>query len=233
MKYENVVKANFISRPNRFVADVMINGKQERVHVKNTGRCRELLLPGAEIILEDFKGRMGTRKLRYSIISVYKDDLLINMDSQAPNKACEEAIRDGRIFLPDMGTISLLEREKTYGSSRFDFYIEGENENKGWLEVKGVTLEENGIVKFPDAPTERGIKHIRELDRAVKEGYKGYILFLVQMEKAKWFSPNDITHKAFGDELRIAEKNGVRVLCYDCVVTENSMDVKSPVKVKL
>ena len=144
MKYENICKGNFIARPNRFIAEVEIGGELVRAHVKNTGRCRELLTPGAEVYLEDFAGRMGNRKLRYSLIGVKKGSLLINMDSQAPNQVCEEALLAGTLKLPGMKTLTEVQREKTFESSRFDFYIEDEGGRKGWLEVKGVTLEEGG-----------------------------------------------------------------------------------------
>ena len=170
MKYENICKGNFIARPNRFIAEVLIDEKKERAHVKNTGRCRELLIPGAEVYLEDFDGRMGTRKMRYSLIGVKKGEVLVNMDSQAPNKVCEEALLNGTLQLAGLGKLSLVKREKTFGDSRFDFYVEDEEGRKGWLEVKGVTLEEDGVARFPDAPTERGVKHVYELCKAVKEG---------------------------------------------------------------
>lgn len=233
MKYENICKGNFIARPNRFIAEVLIDGKKEKAHVKNTGRCRELLIPDAEVYLEDFDGRMGSRKMRYSLIGVKKGELLINMDSQAPNKVCEEALRSGRLQLPGMGKLSLVKREKTFGDSRFDFYVEDEKGERGWLEVKGVTLEEDHVARFPDAPTERGVKHVYELCRAVKEGYRGYVLFVIQMTGIRNFEPNDRTHKAFGDALRQAEKDGVAVLACDCNVTEDTLEIKNQIPVTL
>ena len=233
MKYENIVTGKFISRPNRFIAKVLINGHEETAHVKNTGRCKELLIEGTKVYLEDFQGRMGTRKLRYSLIGVEKGPLLINMDSQAPNKVCEEALLSGHLRLPHMEKLSLVRREKTYGDSRFDFYIEDEWGNKGFLEVKGVTLEKAGHARFPDAPTERGVKHIMELCKAIEEGYKGYILFVIQMEHMKSFQPNDITHKAFGDALRYAKVQGVHVLAYDCKVTPDSLLLNNSVEINL
>ncbi|MBR3756196.1 MAG: DNA/RNA nuclease SfsA, partial [Firmicutes bacterium] len=169
MKYDNICKGKFIERPNRFIAIVEIDGKIEKAHVKNTGRCRELLVPGTTVYLEDFDGRMGTRKMRYSLIGVEKGEILINMDSQAPNKVCEEALRSGLLQLPGVETLADVKREQTYGKSRFDFRVESIEGEIGWLEVKGVTLEENGVTRFPDAPTERGVKHIEELIRAVKD----------------------------------------------------------------
>lgn len=233
MKYLKICKGNFIERPNRFVALVKIEGKQERVHVKNTGRCRELLIPGAEVYLEDFEGRMGKRKMRYSLVAVKKGDLLINMDSQAPNQVVKEALVSGALSLPGMGKLSLVKGEKTYGSSRLDFYVEDETGHKALMEVKGVTLEENGIVSFPDAPTERGIRHIEELICAEKEGFLTYILFVIQMKGITGFRPNDRTHPQFGQALRKARREHVKILAYDCAVTEDSMILEDPVPVEL
>lgn len=225
MKYENIRKGNFISRPNRFIGKVIIDGQVCEAHIKNTGRCRELLTYGSVVYLEDFAGRMGTRRLRYSLIAAEKGNALINMDSHAPNKVCEESLLSGSLRLPDMEKLTIIKREKTYGGSRFDFYIEDEEGSKGWLEVKGVTLEADGIARFPDAPTERGVKHIRELQRAVKEGYKGYILFIIQMEKADRFESNDDTHYEFGQALREAIADGVHVLAYSCSVTPDTLEL--------
>ncbi len=233
MKYENICKGNFIARPNRFIAEVLIDEKKERAHVKNTGRCRELLIPGAEVYLEDFDGRMGTRKMRYSLIGVKKGEVLVNMDSQAPNKVCEEALLNGTLQLAGLGKLSLVKREKTFGDSRFDFYVEDEEGRKGWLEVKGVTLEEDGVARFPDAPTERGVKHVYELCKAVKEGYRGFVLFVIQMTGIRHFEPNDRTHKAFGDALRQAAKEGVVILACDCRVTTDSLEIKEQIPVIL
>lgn len=233
MKYENICRGKFVARPNRFIAEVVIGGEIVRAHVKNTGRCRELLLPGATVYLEDFSDRMGSRKLRYSLIGVEKKGRMINMDSQAPNKVCEEALLSGKLRLSGMGELKEIKREKTYGNSRFDFYVEDEDGQKGWLEVKGVTLEEENLAKFPDAPTERGVKHVEELMRACEEGYRSYVLFVIQMEEISAFSPNDLTHRAFGDALRRAKKKGVSILAYDCEVTENTLNIKSDVPVKL
>lgn len=233
MKYENICKGNFIARPNRFIAEVSLDGETARAHVKNTGRCRELLLPGATVYLEDFAERMGNRKMRYSLIGVKKGEVLINMDSQAPNKVCEEALKNGALKLPDMEVLQTIKREKVFGDSRFDFYLEGEDGKKGWLEVKGVTLEEDGIARFPDAPTERGVKHIYELCKAADEGYYGYILFVIQMSGITSFEPNDRTHPVFGEALRYAEERGIHVLAYDCEVTENSLMLRNEIQVSL
>ncbi|NBH62996.1 DNA/RNA nuclease SfsA [Anaerotruncus sp. 80] len=233
MKYENMCKGNFIARPNRFIAEVSLGGEIVRAHVKNTGRCRELLVPGATVYLEDFAGRMGSRKMRYSLIGVEKGNVLINMDSQAPNKVCEEALTSGTLKLPEMKNLQVVKREKTYGDSRFDFYLEGENGKKGWLEIKGVTLEEKGIARFPDAPTERGIKHIYELCKGVEQGYCGYVLFVIQMSGVNGFEPNDRTHPEFGQALRYAMEKGVHILAYDCEVKMDSLALKDEINVNL
>lgn len=240
MKYEKIIKGQFISRPNRFIAEVKLNQSEEitRVHVKNTGRCRELLQPGSTVYLEDFTCRMGTRKMAYSLIGVEKmlpdgQTLMVNMDSQAPNKVTAEALASGKIILPGMGKLTEIRGEKTYGDSRFDFYVEDEDGRKGFIEVKGVTLEEDGVVRFPDAPTERGVKHLHELMKARSEGYMAYALFIVQMEGMRLFMPNDDTHPAFGDALREASAAGVDVLAYQCHVTEDTLEVTEPVAVQL
>lgn len=227
MRYENTVTGQFKSRPNRFIAMVEIDGKIEKCHVKNTGRCRELLLPDAEVYLE--KSSNPDRKTAYDLIGVEKGELLINMDSQAPNKAVKEWLEEEVYFKH----VTYIKPECKYGNSRIDFYLETEERRKIFIEVKGVTLEENGIARFPDAPTERGIKHILELQQAVAEGYEAYILFVIQMKEILHFEPNDRTHPAFGDVLREAAEHGVGILAYDCVVTRDSMKLDSPVKVQL
>ena len=246
MKYGKIVKAKFIERENRFVARVELpNGKVSKAHVKNTGRCRELLLPEADVYLEDHADHMGNRKMRYSLIAVRKavaggGQILINMDSQAPNKVVGEALADGQIRLPgfedSMGQL-LIKPETRFGDSRFDFYVEqvdtGGEKRKAFIEVKGVTLEDDGHARFPDAPTERGVKHINELIRAHEEGYDAYIIFVVQMEGVKDVSPNYDTHPQFGEALAKAQKAGVKILAYDCLVEPNSLDVKGPVRFKL
>lgn len=232
MRYEKVCNGTFIERPNRFIAKVVIDGKEETVHVKNTGRCRELLVPGAEVYMEDFEGRMGKRKLRYSLIAVKKGNLLINMDSQAPNYVVEEALTDGRIKPPGMGKLTYIKREKTFGDSRYDFYLEDEEGRKGWMEVKGVTLEDNGICRFPDAPTQRGKKHINGLAKAVEMGYTCQVVFVIQMNGMKSFEPNDATDQDFGDALREASSCGVSVLAYDCTVEPDSLQINSQIKVE-
>lgn len=233
MKYTNIKTGKFIARPNRFIATVEVNGNIENAHVKNTGRCRELLIPGAQICLEDFEGRMGKRKMRYSLIKVMKGNQIVNMDSQAPNAVVREALTSGQLQLPDMGPLTLVKGEHKYGDSRLDFYVEDVNGCKGLIEVKGVTLEIDGIAKFPDAPTERGIKHIEELAGAGDAGYQVYVIFVIQMKGVTSMMPNDDTHKAFGDALRAAASRGVHVLAYDCIVTEDSLQIDSRVPVIL
>ena len=227
MKYKSIVKGKFIERPNRFIAKVEIEGVTETVHVKNTGRCRELLVKGATVYLE--KSDNPLRKTQYDLISVFKNNkTLINMDSQIPNAVTEEWLKKGNIFSKN----ALIRREVTHNKSRFDFYIE-EEKRKIFLEVKGCTLETDGIARFPDAPTQRGVKHINELIDCISEGYEAYILFVIQMKGINHFEPNDTTHKAFGDALRQAEKSGVKILAYDCIVTPNSIDIDKEFKVKL
>lgn len=227
MIYKNVVTGRFKNRPNRFIAMVEIDGKVETCHVKNTGRCRELLLPEAEVYLE--KSDNPNRKTAYDLVGVKKEEVLINMDSQAPNKAVKEWLEKEVYFK----NITYLKPECKYGNSRVDFYLETAEGRKIFIEVKGVTLEEEGIARFPDAPTLRGIKHIKELEQAVVKGYEAYILFVIQMKGIKWFEPNDRTHQAFGDTLREAAKNGVGILAYDCMITKDSMELDAPIEVRL
>ncbi|MDO4518204.1 MAG: DNA/RNA nuclease SfsA [Bacillota bacterium] len=255
MKYEKITQARLINRDNRFVARVALEDENSLpytsldevgVHVKNTGRCKELMVPGCRVYLEDFQGRMGTRKMRYSLVAVEKelenrDKLLINMDSQAPNKVVYEALKDGKFRLPGLeGKLSLIKPEKTYGKSRFDFYVECENEDnskkdiqKAFIEVKGVTLEFNGFARFPDAPTERGLKHVKEMMEVVQAGYKGYIVFVVQMKGMYGFGPNYETHPEFGEALAEARRAGVHVLAYDCIVRPDELVLDQPVKIEL
>lgn len=226
MKYKSITSGRFISRPNRFIAMVDIGGEIYKCHVKNTGRCRELLIPDRTVYLEESDN--PERKTKYSLIAVNKAGRLINMDSQAPNKAAEEWLLAGGLgFIPDM-----LRREYTHGDSRFDFYIEY-NERKIFLEVKGVTLEENGAVYFPDAPTVRGVKHINGLCSCIREGFEGIILFVVQTKDVLWFSPNEKTHSEFAKALRNARETGVEILAMDCFVTPDSMKINLPVEVRL
>ncbi len=226
MKYEKIIKGTFIKRLNRFVALCLINGEETYCHVKNTGRCGEILIEGAECYLE--KSTNPERKYKYSLVAVKKGQRLINIDSQAPNKAVGEFLKSGRLF-PD---IDYIKAESTFGKSRFDFYFE-HGGKKSYLEVKGVTLERDGNVLFPDAPTERGTKHLNELCECIKAGFEAYVLFVVQMKDVKGFSPNDVTDPDFARALRNAAEHGVRVLCYDCSVTEDEMNIANAVPVML
>jgi len=226
MHYSNIQRATFLRRPNRFIAHIEVDGREEVCHVKNTGRCRELLTDRATIYVEHHDNL--NRKTKYSLIAVEKGDLLINMDSQAPNKVVGEWLLEKEPF----GKVKLLKPECTYGSSRFDFYLETEAE-KIFIEVKGVTLEEAGIVSFPDAPTERGIKHLEELRACVEAGYKAAVIFVVQMEGMQHFEPNDKTHPQFGEALRQARKAGVEVLAYECKVTPSSLEITKSIPVVL
>ena len=226
MTYPNSIPARFLSRPNRFVAQVELDGVETTVHVKNTGRCRELLVPGARVWL--VKSDNPSRKTAYDLVAVEKGDRLINMDSQAPNAVFGEWAQAG-CFVPGL---TLLKPEYKHGDSRFDFYWEA-GDRKGFVEVKGVTLEQNGAVYFPDAPTQRGIKHLHGLTTCLDEGYEAAVCFVIQMEQADFFSPNDETHPAFGEALRQAHAAGVRVLALSCSVTPDNLSISAPVPVRL
>lgn len=234
MKYENIVKGKFINRPNRFMADVKTGGVICSVHVKNTGRCREILIPGADVFLQYFPVSKeagvpsAARKTAYDLISVYKNDVLINIDSQIPNKMVHEWLSSGADGI--FRNITYIKPEYTHGNSRFDFYIEAE-EKKILLEVKGVTLENDGIVSFPDAPTERGTKHIRELITALSEGFDSYVMFVIQMKGVKYFTPAKDHDPAFAAALKEACERGVNVLAYDSVVSSDSIKIDSPVEI--
>ena len=237
MRYTHpIVKGSFIERPNRFIAKVLVNGVEETVHVKNTGRCRELLVPNAAVYLEHWD--TDKRKTKYDLIAVEKGERLINMDSQAPNKVAAEYLRT---LFPDL---SLLKAEVKHGNSRFDFYMERPitsvgadsirpQTEKWFIEVKGVTLEEDGIVRFPDAPTERGVKHIEELIACLDEGYRAMILFIVKMKGVTHLEPNDRTHPAFGNALRRAAAAGVKIRAVDCIITPGSVTADCPLPVNL
>lgn len=225
MRYDNMIKGTFLRRPNRFIAHVEIGGREEICHVKNTGRCRELLQPGAEVWCAVSDN--PNRKTKYDLITVRKGDYLINMDSQAPNRAVKDWLEKG-----GLGSAELVKPEQKFGTSRFDFYLE--RNGKGmYLEVKGVTLEEDGVCRFPDAPTERGAKHLRELITAKEAGYDAGVLFVIQMCPVRWLEPNDKTDPAFGKALREAHAAGVQVLAVDCVVTEDTMEIGDFVEVRL
>ena len=225
MHYPNMIPGHFLARPNRFIAHVEISGKEEVVHVKNTGRCRELLQPGTEVWCQESSN--PNRKTKFDLITVRKGDRLINMDSQAPNIAAGEWLRAG-----GLGEICNLKAETFHGDSRFDFSFEKDG-RQCFLEVKGVTLEDDGVCAFPDAPTERGVKHLKGLTRLAREGYGAYVLFVIQMPDVKYLQPNDKTDPAFSTALREAAENGVIVLAMDCAVTEDTMEVRLPVLVKL
>lgn len=220
MKYTNQYPAIFISRPNRFIATVDIEGTIETVHVKNTGRCRELLIPGVKVMLE--KSNNPDRKTKYDLVMVYKENLgWVNIDSQMPNALVREWLESEP---EEFSGLSLIKPEYTYGDSRVDFYLERGDE-KILIEVKGVTLEIDGIGYFPDAPTERGVKHIRELIKARREGYVAYIAFVIQMNGIKEVRANMNTHREFGVALEEAQKAGVKVLMLECNVSENEIKI--------
>lgn len=225
MQYANIVPGTFVDRPNRFVAHVEIDGEVETVHVKNTGRCRELLPRGAMVWCQHWDN--PSRKTKYDLISVEKGSYIINMDSQAPNMAAKEWLASG-----GLGKIENLRPETVHGDSRFDFSFVKDG-RECFLEVKGVTLENDGICAFPDAPTERGTKHLRGLKKAAEEGFGAYVLFVIQMSPVKNLHPNDSTDPAFGKALREAAANGVTVLAMDCKITPDSMEIQSPVPVIL
>jgi len=235
MQYDNIIEGSFISRPNRFLADVEIDGARQLAHVKNTSRCRELLTPGAKIYLQ--RSADPGRKTGWSLIAVEKDGRIFNIDSQAPNKICIEGIRNGRIVLPGLAyPVGSVKAEKVHGDSRLDIYIEEQKEQeiiKAYVEVKGVTLEESGIARFPDAPTERGLKHINELCRIAAGGDLAFIVFILQMKGSGHFEPNDRMHPEFGAALRLAAIEGVRILAYDCLVAADGIAADEPVRVVL
>ena len=225
MEYSRMIPGHFLARPNRFIAHVEIEGETQIVHVKNTGRCRELLPVGAQVWCQESDN--PNRKTKYDLISVQKGDRIINMDSQAPNIAAGEWLRAGRL-----GEIENLKAESFHGDSRFDFSFTKDG-RQCFLEVKGVTLENDGVCAFPDAPTERGVKHLKGLTKLAHEGYGAYVLFVIQMPDVKYLHPNDATDPAFGAALREAAEAGVQVLAMDCAVTESVMEIRLPVLVKL
>ena len=230
MRYSHIVTGTFLSRPNRFIAKVLVEGRVETVHVKNTGRCKELLVPGVTVYLE--RSDNPHRKTLYDLVTVEKATpagvKVINMDAQAPNKLFEEWAKAGH-FVPEL---TLLRPETAWGASRFDFYWEAKD-RRGFVEVKGCTLEKEGWTYFPDAPTLRGVKHLEELIRAKSEGYQAAVCFVIQMAGVDGFSPNDATHPEFGAALRKAAKAGVEVLAYQCSVIPEEVYIISPVPIKL
>ena len=226
MLYFNIHEGIFIDRPNRFIANVMIAGVPTVCHVKNTGRCRELLVPGARVLLE--KSANPQRKTAYDLVKVYKGERLVNMDSNAPNTVFGEFLRAGGLgFVPE-----LVKPEYSHGDSRFDFYFE-HNGKKAFAEVKGVTLENDNVARFPDAPTERGIKHLKGLIECVRQGFDAYAVFIIQMRGIERFEPAWDKHREFGLALQQAAASGVKVLAFDCNVTRDDLSIASPVPVKL
>ena len=217
MKYKRIREGKFISRPNRFIANIEIDGKTQVCHVKNTGRCKELLVPGVAVYVQETEN--PERKTKYDLISVYKGEQLINMDSQAPNKVFGEWAQNSGYFK----NITLIKPECKYKNSRFDFYIEADG-RKIFVEVKGVTLENDGVVSFPDAPTERGVKHIKELEEAVENGYDACIFFIIQMTDCRYFVPNKTTHPEFADALVSAGNSGVDIKALNCIVTPDTLE---------
>lgn len=225
----NTIKAEFIKRPNRFIAYVNLNGEEVVVHVPNTGRCREILVPKSTVILKE--GKNPNRKTKYDLIAGYKENKIINIDSQIPNYVVEEALRNFKI--KELKDYSIIEREKTFGKSRFDFKLSNNGDEEYYLEVKGVTFEENGHCKFPDAPTERGRKHLLELIDVKNSGKGAGVLFLIQLQDAKTFSPYDDMDKNFGNALRLAHKNEVDIFAYKCKVGENYIELDEKVDITL
>ena len=229
MKYLRTLKGTFIERPNRFIAKVECQGEILTVHVPNTGRCKELFVPGCCVILE--KSQKPERKTAASLIAVYKGDRLINIDSQIPHKRAAEALAAGT--LPGFTAPAVVKREKTFLDSRLDIYYEYSPEQKGFIEIKGVTLERNNFVLFPDAPTERGTKHIHHLIKAKEDGYASCIYFIVQMNEADYFTPNKETDPAFAQALKEARKAGVQILAATCCVTPDEITVFQAIPIKL
>ena len=226
MIYENILPAIFVDRPNRFIAHVELNGRLEVCHVKNTGRCRELLIPGCRVYVQHQPS--PTRKTAYDLIAVEKGERLLNMDANAPNRVFNEYVRAGR-FLRGW---SVIRPETTHGDSRFDFYLESPG-HRLFAEVKGVTLEDDGVMRFPDAPTERGVKHLEGLARCVQEGYEAWAVFVIQTENVRWMEPNRRTHPAFADALRQAAQAGVHLLALDCHTEPDRLDICRPVEIRL
>ena len=225
MRYGKMVPGIFLSRPNRFIAHVEIDGAVQVCHVKNTGRCRELLPRGAQVWCQ--QAQNPARKTKFDLITVKKGHRLINMDSQAPNTAAAEWLRAG-----GLGRITDLRPETKQGSSRFDFSFRKDG-RLCFLEVKGVTLETDGVCAFPDAPTQRGARHLRELAALAREGHGAYVLFVIQLAEVSYLHPNDATDPDFGQALREAVEAGVQIIAMDCAVTESTMTIRQPVEVRL
>jgi len=228
MKYENIKEGIFLERPNRFIAYGLVDNHKEVIHVKNTGRCRELLVPGAKIYLEEFDN--PNRKTKWDLIGVKKGDTLINMDSGAPNKVVGEWLLENEIG--DFQGITLIKPEAKVKTSRLDFYVETK-EKKIYIEVKGVTLEADGVARFPDAPSERAVRHVLELIQAKEEGYGAYVFFVIKMKGIRYFTPNEDTHPQFKEVLIKAKEKGVKLLAYDCVVKPDELMINEPVEIRL
>lgn len=226
MKYDRMYPGKFISRPNRFIANIEVNGKVHVCHVKNTGRCKELLTDNADVFVQ--LSDNPDRKTQYDLISVYKGNMLVNMDSQAPNKVFGEWVKESGYFK----NVTFIQPECKFGNSRFDFYLEADGK-KIFVEVKGVTLENDGVVSFPDAPTERGVKHLNELAKALKEGYEAYVAFIIQMQECLYFTPNRQTHPEFADTLKEIAEKGVGVIALNCTVTPDTLEANEFVEVRL
>lgn len=230
MKYIKIISGEFVSRPNRFIAHVNIQGQLEVCHVKNTARCRELLKPGSIVYLEESDN--PGRKTKYDLVAVEKGNTLVNIDSNAPNKVVQEWLATDNCPILQGAESRFVKPECKYGNSRIDFYVEADH-RKIFIEVKGVTLEENGVVRFPDAPSDRAVKHVEELAAAVEKGYEAYVMFVIQMKGVRYFTPNEDTHLQFCNALREAAVKGVQILAYDCLVTEDSLMLDEPVEVRL
>ena len=228
MNYMHVTKATFLRRPNRFIAHVLVNGNEEIAHVKNTGRCREILIEGATVILEEAENK--ARKTKYTLIAVYKGEVLINIDSQIPNSVVYESIKHN--LVKELPKVAKLTREVVYGNSRFDLYYEA-SDQKGFIEVKGVTLETDGVAMFPDAPTTRGTKHIYEMIKAVEEGFCGHIFFLIQMMGVSYFTPNITRDPKLAEALSLAKEKGVSIHAYDSIVTEDGIVLGAPLRIQI
>ncbi|MGM9551358.1 MAG: DNA/RNA nuclease SfsA [Clostridia bacterium] len=224
MRYKNITEGIFLQRPNRFIANVLIDGENVVCHVKNTGRCKELLYEGVKVFLE--KSDNPLRKTKYDLVSVYKYDVLYNIDSQAPNKVFGEYI--DKFF----NSVTLIKPECKYKNSRFDFYVEYENK-KAFIEVKGVTLEKDNIMLFPDAPTERGVKHLNELCECINDGYEAYAVFIIQADAGEYFTPNYNTHPEFAKALKDAKDKGVNIKAFKCSVSKDDIEIKETMEVRV
>ncbi|MEJ6951604.1 DNA/RNA nuclease SfsA [Natronospora cellulosivora (SeqCode)] len=228
MKYSSIHQATFIKRPNRFIAHVELNGQEEIVHVKNTGRCKEILQTGSTVFLEEASNK--NRKTKYSLISAYKGDTLINIDSQVPNTVVYESLEQNKII--EIKEIETIKKEVTFGNSRFDIFFKNKK-GEGFIEVKGVTLEKDRVAMFPDAPTIRGRKHIKEMIKAINSSYQGYIFFLIQLKGVDYFTPNTVMDPDFTAALKLAKDKGVKILAYDCLITTDSIRIDKQIPIKI